>query len=68
MRKYEMTAKRKIKLMMNDSVDEAFILTAIEKYCHEVLDDTSDWGNSLINKDLWQCIARLNLATMENTK
>jgi hypothetical protein len=64
-----MTAKRKIKLMMNDAIDEAFILTAIEKYCHEVLADETDWGDrSLINKDLWQCIARLNLATMENTK
>ena len=58
-------SKKLIKEMTADSIDQAFVLTAIESYCIQVLNDNSDWGNSLINKDLWQVIASNNLKTIE---
>jgi hypothetical protein len=33
---------------------EAFVINAIEHYSKQVLADTSDWGNSLINQDAWK--------------
>ena len=32
---------------------EAYVINAIEYYSKHVLADTSDWGNSLINRDAW---------------
>jgi hypothetical protein len=61
-------SKKLIKDMTADSIDQAFVLSAIESYCHMVLQDTSDWGNSLINKDLWQSIAKANLTMLENAR
>ena len=59
------TNKALIKKLTTDSVEEAFVVSAIEQYCQTVLGDTEDWGNSLINKDLWQVIASNNLRTIE---
>ena len=58
--------KTLIKKLCNDSIDEAFLVEAVTKYCQTVLADETDWGNkSLINKDLWQMIAKQNLQTIE---
>jgi len=57
--------KALLKKLMGDSIDEAFVISAIESYCQTVLGDTEDWGNSLINKDLWQTIASQNLFIIE---
>jgi ATP/maltotriose-dependent transcriptional regulator MalT len=51
-----------------DVLGEAFILTAIESYCRQVLDDDSDWSNSLVNKDAWQLIAQHNLELLTNVR
>jgi len=59
------TNKALIKKLMTDSVEEAFVVSAIEQYCQTVLEDQTDWGNTLINKDLWQVIASNNLRTIE---
>jgi hypothetical protein len=59
------TNKALIKKLMSDSVEEAFVVSAIEQYCQTVLEDQTDWGNTLINKDLWQVIASNNLKTIE---
>ena len=56
------TNKQLIKAMSDCSVSEAFLLTAVEKYCQTVLEDQTDWGDkSLINQDLWKIIAQENL-------
>jgi hypothetical protein len=59
------TNKALIKKLMTDSVEEAFVVSAIEQYCQTVLEDQTDWGKTLINKDLWQVIASNNLRTIE---
>jgi hypothetical protein len=57
--------KALIKKMLGDTIDEAFVISAIESYCQTVLGDTEDWGNTFINKDLWQTIASQNLTIIE---
>ena len=58
--------KALIKKLCNDSIDEAFLVEAVTKYCQTVLADDTDWGNkALINKDLWQMIAKQNLETIK---
>jgi ATP/maltotriose-dependent transcriptional regulator MalT len=47
---------------------EAFILTAIESYCRQVMADDSDWGNSFVSKEAWQLIAQNNLTMLGNDK
>jgi hypothetical protein len=32
---------------------EAFVINAIEYYSKQLLEDHSDWGNSLIRKEAW---------------
>ena len=59
------TNKALIKKLMGDSIEEAFVVSAIEQYCQTVLEDQTDWGKTLINKDLWQVIASNNLKTIE---
>ena len=60
------TNKGLIKKLMPDTVGEAFVLEAVTKYCQTVLADETDWGNkALINKDLWQVIAKHNLKLIE---
>jgi hypothetical protein len=59
------TNKTLLKKLIEDSVDEAFVISAIEQYCQTVLGDESDWGNTFINKDLWQTIASHNLQVIE---
>ena len=59
------TNKALIKKLMTDSVEEAFVVSAIEQYCQTVLEDQTDWGKTLINKELWQVIASNNLRTIE---
>ena len=56
------TNKQLIKKLMPDTVGESFLIGAVERYCNEVLSDSTNWGNkSLINQDLWQVIAKHNL-------
>ena len=47
-----------------DPLRKAFVLTALEAYCRSVVADTSDWGNSLVNKDTWVAIAKENLTLL----
>ena len=47
-----------------DPLRKAFVLTALESYCRSVIADTSDWGNSLVNKDAWVAIAKENLTML----
>ena len=51
-----------------DPLGEAFLITAIHSYSLQVLDDDSDWGNSLVSKDAWQLIAQHNLTLLEQSK
>jgi hypothetical protein len=57
--------KALLRKLIGDSIDEVFVISAIESYCRTVSEDTEDWGNSLINKDLWQTIAKQNLTILE---
>jgi len=60
------TNKGLIKKLTPDTVGETFLIEAVTKYCQTVLADETDWGNkSLINKDLWQVIAKHNLETIK---
>ena len=59
------TNKALIKKLTTDTVSESFLIEAVTQYCQTVLKDKTDWGNSLINKDLWQVIASNNLKTIE---
>jgi hypothetical protein len=59
------TNKALFKKLLGDSIDQAFVLNAIEQYCQTVLEDETDWGKTLINKELWQVIATRNLQTIE---
>ena len=52
------------KQIEQDPLRKAFVLTAIESYSRNVIADTSDWGNSFINKDAWQAIAEQNLTLL----
>ena len=47
-----------------DPLRKAFVLTALESYCRSDVADTSDWGNSLVNKDTWVAIAKENLTLL----
>ncbi len=59
------TNKALIKKLLGDTIDEAFVICAVERYCQDVLDNTDDWSNLMINKDLWQVIAKANLETIK---
>lgn len=56
------TNKGLIKKLTPDTVGEAFLISAVERYCGEVLSDSTEWDKrSLINGDLWKVIAKHNL-------
>ena len=55
------TNKALIKKMLVDTIDEAFVICAVERYCQTVLEDTDEWSNLMINKDLWRTISKHNL-------
>lgn len=56
------TNKQLIKALTPDTVGETFLICAMDRYCNEILSDSTNWGNkSLINQDLWQVIAKHNL-------
>jgi hypothetical protein len=57
--------KTLIKKLCEDTIDEAFLICAMEKYCQTVLEDGDDWEASMINKELWQIIAKRNLETIK---
>jgi hypothetical protein len=58
--------KALIKKLLGDTIDEAFVISAIESYCQTVLEDETNWdARTLINKELWQVIATRNLQTIE---
>jgi len=60
------TNKQLIKALTTDSIEQAFVIEAVEQYCQTVLADDTDWGNqTLINKDLWQVIARRGVRLIE---
>ena len=60
------TNKQLIKKMLSGTIDEAFLISAVQRYCQEVLEDKTEWGNrTLFNKDLWQVIAKRNLEIVE---
>ena len=59
------TNKALIKKLTTDTVSESFLIEAVTQYCQTVLKDKTDWGNSLINKQLWQVIASTNLELMK---
>ena len=56
-----------VKLLVGtDSIDRAFLVTAIERYSREVLSDSTKWGDkSLINQDLWKVVAQQKINTIE---
>jgi hypothetical protein len=58
------TNKALIKKLLGDTIDEAFVICAVERYCQTVLEDTDDWSNLMINKDLWRTISQTNLETI----
>ena len=60
--------KEIVKELQNDSLGEAFLLTAIESYSRQVMADDSDWGKSLVSKEAWQLIAEHNLNLIEGDK
>jgi hypothetical protein len=60
------TNKALLKKLVGDTLDEAFMLTALDRYCHEILSDSTEWNKrSLINQDLWKVIAQRNLNLIE---
>jgi hypothetical protein len=62
----ELTLMDIAKQMEQDPLRKAFVLTALESYSRSVVDDDSDWGKSLINKETWQAIAQENLTMLGN--
>ena len=60
--------KEIVKELQNDSLGEAFLLTAIESYSRQVMADDSDWGKSLVSKDLWQSIASEILTMLDKVE
>ena len=57
----ELTLMDIAKQMEQDPLRKAFVLSALESYSRNVVNDDSDWGKSLINKETWQLIAKHNL-------
>jgi len=53
--------KALIKKLTGDTIDNAFLICAMERYCQTVLEDGDEWEGLMINKDLWQVIAQRNL-------
>lgn len=60
------TNKVLIKKLSPDSVGEVFLISAMERYCNEILSDSIEWNErGLINQDLWKVIAKHNLETIK---
>jgi hypothetical protein len=57
-------AKEIIKVVKQDPLGEAFLVEALSRYAKDVLQDDSDWGNSIISKEAWQHIANEVLSTL----
>ena len=53
-----------IKTLTADSIDRAYLISALEFYSKMVIADESDWGQSIVNKTLWQTCARNTLDTL----
>jgi Fe-S cluster biosynthesis and repair protein YggX len=49
--------KSMIKQLEHDQLSEAFFIEALNRYAKDVLQDDSDWGNSIVSKEAWQDIA-----------
>lgn len=56
------------KSIQNDPLRKAFFLSALESYARNVINDNSDWGNSLVNKATWQSIAEHYLTLLEGER
>ena len=63
-----MRVDRLVKQLSTDGLATAFIVEALERYAHEVLDDKSDWGNSVIKKEAWQEVAKQVLTGIEKER
>jgi len=59
------TIDKIVKSAKLDPLGEAFLITAIQSYSLQVIQDDSDWGNSLVSKDAWQLLAQHNLTMLE---
>ena len=57
-----------VKNLKDNALGEAFLLTAIHSYSLQVMQDDSDWGNSLVSKDLWQAIASEILTMLDKVE
>ena len=62
-----MTNKQLIRKLTVDSIDEVFVICAVEYYAKAVLEDEgkSFMNNSLINYHLWKVCANQALETIE---
>jgi hypothetical protein len=60
-----MRVDRLVKQLKHDTLAEAFIVEALERYAREVLEDKSDWGNSIIKKEAWQEVAKQVLVGLD---
>jgi len=57
------TNKQLIKALTTDTIEEAFLVCAMERYCQTVLEGGET--SNLINATLWQTIAKQNLETIK---
>lgn len=60
----KLTTKQLIKTLTADTIDRAFLISALESYSRAVLNDNSDWKHSVFNKSLWQVCAQNTLDTL----
>lgn len=60
------TNKQLIKKLLGDTIDEAFVICAVERYSNQILSDSIEPNErSLINQDLWQVVAKHHLETIK---
>lgn len=57
-----------LKALDKEVLGNAFLVTALESYARQVMMDNSDWGNSLVAKDLWQGIAKKVVDAIESER
>lgn len=60
-----MTHRQLLDKLFRDRQRRLFIISAIEVYAKQVLEDKSDWSQSLINKDWWDVLANDCLRIIE---
>lgn len=62
------TNKQLINALSKDSIDQVFVLSAIEHYSKQVIENGGEgWSaNAFINYNLWKACAENSLKTIEN--